>query len=277
MTTGSEQYEFTIVQYGTRQGHRAEVFLNYHVHGQPDAPIGMDYFVWVARNENRTVLFDTGFSVQGGANRNRTFVAEIPDVYAALGVDMAAEQTLVVTHAHYDHIGNLAAFPNARIVIAQSELDFWLSAMADRAQFAWSTEPEELDALRTALEEGRVTAFEGSIEVAPGIEVIEVGGHTPGQAIARIATSEGEVLLASDALHYYEEFEEDMPFAYVADLPAMYAGFDRIRELLDGGVQHLVSGHDPDTLTRFTMVREGPLAGIAATIGTRIGTSRKDA
>jgi glyoxylase-like metal-dependent hydrolase (beta-lactamase superfamily II) len=268
-----EQYEFTVVKYGTRHGHRSEVYLNYHVHGQPDGPIDMDYFVWVARNENRTILFDTGFSVQGGANRNRTFVAEIPDIYDALGVDMSAEQTLVVTHAHYDHIGNLAAFPKAQIVIAQAELDFWLSSMGTRAQFRWSTEPEEIDALRQALDEGRVTAFEGSFEVAPGIELIEVGGHTPGQAIARIATSEGDVLLASDALHYYEEFEEDMPFAYVADLPAMYAGFDRIRELLDSGVQHLVSGHDPDTLNRFTLVEEGPLAGISATIGTL----RKDA
>jgi glyoxylase-like metal-dependent hydrolase (beta-lactamase superfamily II) len=264
----SEQYEFTVVKYGTRHGHRSEVYLNYHVHGQPDGPIDMDYFVWVARNENRTILFDTGFSVQGGANRNRTFVAEIPDIYAALGIDMAAEQTVVVTHAHYDHIGNLAAFPEARIVIAQAELDFWLSSMAERAQFRWSTEPEELDALRAALDEGRVTAFSGSTEVAPGIELIEVGGHTPGQAIARIATSEGDVILASDALHYYEEFEEDMPFAYVADLPAMYSGFDRIRELLDSGAQHLVSGHDPDTLNRFSMVQKGPLAGISATIGT---------
>jgi glyoxylase-like metal-dependent hydrolase (beta-lactamase superfamily II) len=266
-------YEFTIAKYGTRHGHRAEVYLNYHVHGQPDGPIDMDYFVWMARNDERTILFDTGFSVQGGANRNRTFVAEIPDIYAALGVDMAAEQTIVVTHAHYDHIGNLAAFPKAQIVIAQSELDFWLSSMGERAQFAWSTEPEEIDGLRTAIDEGRVTTFTGGYDLAPGIRLVEVGGHTPGQSIALIDTDEGEVLLASDAIHYYEEYEDDMPFAFVADLPGMYAGFDRIRELMDSGVAHLVCGHDPDTLNRFTVVTDGPLAGISATIGT----SGKDA
>ncbi|GAA2243823.1 N-acyl homoserine lactonase family protein [Herbiconiux moechotypicola] len=266
MSAGSE-YEFTIVKYGTRHGHRAEVFLNYHVHGLPDSPIDMDYFVWIARNAERTVLFDTGFSPAGAENRNRTFVAEVASVYAALGIDVEAPQTLVVTHAHYDHIGNLALFPKAQIVIAQAELDFWLSAMGTRVQFAWSTEPEEIDALRAALDEGRVTAFTGSYEVAPGIELIEVGGHTPGQAIARISTSEGEVLLASDAVHYYEELDDDMPFAFVADLPAMYSGFDRIRDLLDAGVRHLVCGHDPGTLDRFTPVTSGPLAGIAATIG----------
>ncbi|WP_440707902.1 N-acyl homoserine lactonase family protein [Herbiconiux sp. YIM B11900] len=263
-----DPYEFTIVKYGTRHGHRAEVYLNYHLHGEPDGPIDMDYFVWVARNAERTVLFDTGFSEQGGANRNRSFVARIADIYAALGIDMQAEQTIVVTHAHYDHIGNLASFPNARIVIAQAELDFWLSQMGTRRQFRWSTEPEEIDALRAALDEGRVTAFSGRHEVAPGIELLEVGGHTPGQAIALIDTAEGRVLLASDAVHYYEELEDDMPFAFVADLPKMYAGFDRIHELLAGGVEHLVCGHDPSTLDRFTVVQDGPLAGIAATIGT---------
>jgi hypothetical protein len=84
-----------------------------------------------------------------------------------------------------------------------------------------------------------------------------------------VATNEGTVLLASDAMHYYEELEADMPFAFVADLPAMYVGFDTITELVSSGqVAHLVSGHDPDTLSRFTPVTDGELAGIAATIGS---------
>lgn len=264
----SEQYEFIIAKYGTRRGHRAEVYLNYGIYGQPDGPIDMDYFVWVIRNRDRTVLVDTGFSPAGGANRNRTFVKDLPSIYEALGIDTTAEVTLVVTHAHYDHIGNLALFPNAQIVIAQAEYDFWTSEMGMRAQFRWSTEQEEIDALRAAHGEGRVRTFAGSLSLAPGIELLEVGGHTPGQSVVRVATSEGDVLLASDAVHYYEEFEADLPFAFVADLPKMYAGFDRIRELLASGVQHLVCGHDPDTLNRFRLVEDGPLAGIAATIGT---------
>jgi len=265
----SDEYEVVIAQYGTRQGHRAEVYLNYGIYGQADGPIGMDYFVWVIRNAERTILVDVGFSEVGGIrNRGRSFVRSPEQIYADLGIDLAGEQTIVVTHAHYDHIGNLDKFPSSRIVIAESEYEFWASAMGSRAQFRWSTEPEELDALQAARAAGRVTTFSGSIEVAPGVEVIEIGGHTPGISVVRVQTADGPVLLASDTVHYYEEYEDDMPFAYVADLPRMYRGFDIIRGWVeDGSVAHLVSGHDPDTLNRFARIETGPLAGIAATIG----------
>ena len=64
------------------------------------------------------------------------------------------------------------------------------------------------------------------------------------------------------------ELEADKPFAFVADLPAMYAGFDTVAQLVaDGVASHVVTGHDPATLDRFTPVTQGRLAGLAATIG----------
>ena len=267
--TASDEYEVLIAQYGTRQGHRAEVYLNYGIYGQPDAPIGMDYFVWIIRNSERTILVDVGFSEAGGENRKRTFVRAPEQIYADLGIDVDGEQTIIVTHAHYDHIGNLDKFRNSRIIIAASEYAFWDSPMGRRAQFAWSTEDEEIDGLRAAYREGRVTTFTDRLDVAPGIELIEVGGHTPGMSVVKVRTADGVVLLASDTIHYYEEYEDDLPFAYVADLPGMYGGFDLIHGMVESGeVQHVVPGHDPDTLNRFTRIETGPLAGIAATIGS---------
>src|SRR2546429_9262 len=46
--TMSEQYEVLAVRYGTRQASAAEVFLNYHAYREPDRPLVMDYFFWVA-------------------------------------------------------------------------------------------------------------------------------------------------------------------------------------------------------------------------------------
>jgi glyoxylase-like metal-dependent hydrolase (beta-lactamase superfamily II) len=273
----SAQYEVVIVKYGTRQGHKSEVYLNHHVYGRPDEPIGMDYFVWVIRNAERTIVVDTGFSRAGGDNRNRTFLLQPAEALAHFGVLPEDAPPVLVTHAHYDHIGNLDHFDRSPVTISRAEYEFWTSPLAERAQFHYSVEDAELDALRAAHADGRLRTFDGEIEIAPGVTMRQVGGHTPGQSIVLVDTAEGRVLLASDAVHYYEEYDDDMPFAFVADLPAMYSGFDLIRSLVDSGeVAHVVSGHDPDTLNRFTPVIDGPLAGLAATIGRTTATHQKE-
>ena len=78
-----------------------------------------------------------------------------------------------------------------------------------------------------------------------------MGGHTPGQAIVTVATAAGPVILASDAVHYYEELERDRPFATVANLAEMYAAFDQIRELGTEPGARVVAGHDPLVAERF--------------------------
>jgi len=265
----ADTYRVTIVKYGERFTHKSDVYLNHHIYGQDDDPIGMDYFIWVIQNSERTIIVDTGFSKHGGEVRKRTFVIDPALAYDALGVDREASPVVVVTHAHYDHIGNLGLFPTSELVLASSEFEFWTGPLATRRQFHHSVEDEEIATLAAAEAEGRVRRYDGSLELAPGVTVLEVGGHTPGQSVVIVQTTEGPVLLASDSIHYYEELEQDMPFAFVADLPAMYAGFDTINAMVASGqVTHVVSGHDPSTLSRFRPVTDGELAGIAATIGT---------
>ena len=264
----SSTYEVLLVRYGTRRTVRSEVFLNYGLYGEPDGPIGMDYFFWIARNHEHAVVVDTGFSETGGRNRQRTTLVRPPAAFAALGVRPEDEPTVVVTHAHYDHIGNLDYFDRSPVVIARAELDFWSAPCSRQVLFHHSVEDAELDVLSKAVADGRVESFAEGTEVAPGIEVIRVGGHTPGQSIVVVQTVDGPVLLASDAVHYYEECDRDMPFVSVADPPAMYAGFDTVREMVaTGRAQHVVSGHDPRTFERFRPDEDGPLAGNVALIG----------
>jgi glyoxylase-like metal-dependent hydrolase (beta-lactamase superfamily II) len=261
-------WEVTIATYGRRHTVRSDVFLNHHLYGEPDGPIGMDYFVWVLRSGTDTIVVDTGFSPSGGAARGRELLVQPRELFDALDVDPAAGPTVVVTHAHYDHIGSLDLFSESPVVLARRELEFWTGPMAEKLLFRHSVDTADLDELTRVVRQGRAVLFDDRYRLAPGIELIEVGGHTPGQSMVLVDTADGRVLLTSDAMHYYEELDREMPFTSVVDIAGMYAAFERIKELVaSGSVRHVVSGHDPDTLRR--LIPEIDPDQTMATIGGR--------
>ena len=258
-------YEVLAVRYGTRLTRRSEVFLHYEVYGEPDAETRMDYFFWVARRPGHTVLIDCGFNELSGARRGRTMLCPPPAALDRLGIAPGDVGSVILTHAHYDHIGNLGSFPAAELVMAEREYAFWTGPLASRPLFATSAEAEDIELLRGAWQAGRVRLVSERERITDGIEVVEVGGHTPWQLIVLVTAGRGEVVIASDALHYYEEMALDRPFAHVTDLPAMYACYGLLRGLADGGGHEIVAGHDPDVMRRFPEAAEGA-AGLAVRI-----------
>ena len=83
-----------------------------------------------------TIVVDCGFDPEVGARRGRTCLCAPLEALRALGVEPESVSTVVVTHLHYDHIGNLAAFPAATLIVPRRELDFWTGPIAARFQFA---------------------------------------------------------------------------------------------------------------------------------------------
>lgn len=245
MPVGSEAYEVLAVRYGTRQTSAADVFLSYPVYGEQDRPLGMDYFFWVARSPSRTIVVDSGFSPEGGAARRRTTLMDMATALRAAGVNPDDVGQVVVTHAHYDHIGGLPAFRAAEVIMTRSEYEFWTGPLGERTLFAHHTEAAEIGHLRSLRAAGRLTLTGRSHQVAPGITLTEVGGHTPGQAVVTVDGGPGRIVLASDAVHYYEELERDRPFATVVNLADMYAAFDQIREMEQDAGTRVIAGHDP--------------------------------
>jgi glyoxylase-like metal-dependent hydrolase (beta-lactamase superfamily II) len=252
MSAASQARQVLAVKYGHRVTTRAESYLNFHLYGEPDADLDIDYYFWVIR-DGGVVLVDTGFAPEAGDRRRRAHYATPAEALPELGIDPDDVAAIVITHAHWDHTGNVRQFPRAQLVMTEAEYAFWTSSLAARAQFAAHCEPEEIALLRRARAEGRLTLFTGQHTVAPGIELTEVGGHTPGQLIASVTTRDGgAVVLASDALHFYEEVERDRPFAVLADLPGMYRAYDTLAQLATQPRTHLVAGHDPLVRARFT-------------------------
>jgi glyoxylase-like metal-dependent hydrolase (beta-lactamase superfamily II) len=262
----SPPYEVLAVRYATRETTRSETFYRYGSYGEPDAPIRMDYFFWVLRSEESTVLVDTGFDPVVGERRGRTCLCPPVEALDRLGIAPESVAQVILTHLHYDHTGNLAAFPHAELAVQRRELEFWSGPLATRAQFAVHVEPGEIAYVLAARGEGRVRCLDGDELVGPGISAFCVGGHTPGQQVTVVDAARGPVVLASDAVHYYEELERDRPFEILVDLEEAYRAYDTVRGLAERPGAVLVAGHDPAVLDRFPALDDSS-DGLAVRVG----------
>ncbi|HEY7965701.1 MAG TPA: N-acyl homoserine lactonase family protein [Solirubrobacteraceae bacterium] len=252
-------YEVIAIRYGSLTALKSELYYRHASYGEPDGEVEMAYWFWILRDGSETILVDTGFAPEAGARRGRTCLRAPLDALRDVGIEPGDVSTVIVTHMHYDHIGNLAAFPHARLTVPRRELDFWTSPTARRAQFASHVEEAEVEQLERAARDGRVRLLDGVEEIREGITAHCVGGHSPGQQVTIVETGSGVVALASDAVHFYEELELDRPFGVIADLERMYAAYDLLRELGGSGAV-LVPGHDPQVASRYPALGTGPSA-----------------
>ena len=110
----------------------------------------------------------------------------------------------------------------------------------------------------------KVRFHNGDVELAPGLSLHHIGGHTRGLQVVRVDTGSGIVVLASDATHYYANMDEERPFPIVLDVGKMIDGYDILRELAgEDGV--IVPGHDPLVFERFPSATSA-LSGIAVSL-----------
>jgi glyoxylase-like metal-dependent hydrolase (beta-lactamase superfamily II) len=240
------------VRYARRDARRAEHFYGPDPPDPHDAPMPMDYYLWAVTGDDAPpVVVDAGFRPETARRRGREMVADPIAVLGELGVDAAEVRDVVLTHLHYDHSGYLGAFPRARFWVQDVEVAFWTGRHAARGEIGRIVDPPDVVELVRLNFERRVRFVDGDEEMAPGISMHRVGGHSPGLQVVRVATARGPVVLASDAAHFYANLELDRPYAIVHSLPGMYDAFDRVRALADGDDARIVPGHDPIVLERF--------------------------
>ena len=251
-------YEVIAVRYGTLLARRSDLYLHWDVYGEPDGDERLDYFFYILRRGGDAIVLDTGFHPDEGERRGRACLMHPRDALTSLGIDPTDVSRVIVSHLHYDHIGNLDLFARARFFVPERELSFWTSDIARHPQFSRHVEDAAISQLVDLDRQGRVDRSDGRQELAPGIRAITVAGHSPGQQVFAVETAGDPIVLASDAAHFYEELEYDRPFGIVVNLLEMYRAYETLRELHTELGAVVVPGHDPRVTERFEALPSSP-------------------
>jgi glyoxylase-like metal-dependent hydrolase (beta-lactamase superfamily II) len=154
-------------------------------------------------------------------------------------------ENVVLAHLHYDHAGTVDQFPRARFQLQDKEMAYATGRWMTYGQFGHSFEPDDICHLVRALYDGRMAFVDGEAEIAPGITLHHIGGHTAGVQCMRVWTERGWVVLASDTSHYYEHFEKYRVFPTTFNLGDVMKGYETLRRLADS-MHHIVFETTPN-------------------------------
>ncbi|MEO1640087.1 MAG: N-acyl homoserine lactonase family protein [Pseudomonadota bacterium] len=241
-------WEVHAVKYADRNARtRGDSFIFDDNH---DAPHAMDYFMWVLRRGEEVILVDSGYDDAEAAARDRPIRLDPGVALAPLGLKPEDITTLVVTHLHYDHAGGLHLFPNATLHLQAAEMAFATGPCMCHGTLRMPFTAGHICEAVQRLYAGKLIFHNGDAEVADGVTVHCVGGHSRGLQCVRVRTEAGWLVLASDAAHYYENFEARKPFPIVVDLQNMLDGFDMLYRLASAP-SLIIPGHDPLVRARF--------------------------
>ncbi len=239
----SQQYEIFAIRYATMSPRTPQMnFLSPDPHETTASDL--DYFVWLIRGGGRDILVDTGFNAVAAKERSRQLTINPADALAAFGVSADSICDVVVTHLHYDHAGNLDRFPNARFHLQDREMSYATGRCMCHGALRHPFSVEDVTLMVRHVYSERVVFHRGDGEVAPGVTLHHVGGHSDGLQIVRVATARGPVVLASDAAHYYANLHRRSPFPIVYNVGDMIEGWTTA-ERLAGHPDRVIPGHDP--------------------------------
>ena len=242
----SIEYEVYALKYAHHERRAAENFIGGDPH---DGPMPLDYFVWLIRGAGREIVVDTGFSAAMARKRGRHHLRCPAQALGLLGVDATRVKEVVITHLHYDHVGNFELFPSATLHLQELEMRYATGRYMCSECFRGAFEAEDVAGMVRRVFDGRVRFHDGDSEIAPGVSLHLVGGHTLGLQVVRVATRSGPLVLASDASHFYANMEQQRPFPIVWSVADMIDGYARMRALVEGPGR-IIPGHDPLVMAR---------------------------
>ncbi len=249
-------YEAYAVRFGTLPQFRvAGLVAGADQSRRMDIPV----MVWLLKGSNgRRVLVDSGFHRKKFVDQWKVVDFRTPaDAVAAAGVKAEEITDIIISHAHWDHVGGVELFPKATIWIQREEYAYYTGDAWHARNTHGGIDEEDMLALVRINTQGRLRFVDGDDEEPiPGIRCYTGGKHTWTSQYVGVQTAGGTAVFTSDNMYLYENMEKRAPIAQTLDPAANLKAQERIRTLASEPTL-IVPGHDPAVFERYPRVAEG--------------------
>jgi len=226
------------------------------VGGPKDVKVDIAMVVWLIRGGGHTILFDSGF-------HRDTFTKYFPmqdylrpdEAVKTAGVAPDQVTDVVISHAHWDHMGGLDLFPKAQVWIQKDEYRYYTMDAWQPGGNHGGIDREDVKELLRANTEGRLHLVDGdNVEIFPGIRAFTGSRHTFASQYLQVQGTPTYVL-ASDNAYFYLNLEKHLASATFSesDHAANIAQQARMIELA-GSPDRVIPGHDSLQFQKFPTV-----------------------
>ena len=255
---GSPQYSIQAIRYASAEGEVAGLVM-----GAPKGEkISIAMVVWLIRGGGHNILFDSGY-------HRDTFLKYFPsteyirpdEAVKLAGVAPEEVTDIVISHAHWDHLGGIDLFPKATVWIQKEEFRYYTGDAWQPGGNHGGIDPEDVRQLVKLNTERRLHLVDGdNVEIFPGIRAYTGARHTFASQYLRV-DGNPPFVLASDNCYLYRNLAEHKASATFseADQAANLKNQARMIELA-GSADRVVPGHDMLQFQKFPT--EGRIAKI---------------
>jgi glyoxylase-like metal-dependent hydrolase (beta-lactamase superfamily II) len=237
------EYSIEAIRYGVSPGVPVGALV---VGGPMTEKVDVDFVVWLIRGGGRNILFDSGFHRERWFKQwNITDYLQPDEAVRQAGVKPEDVTDVVISHAHWDHMGGIDLFPKATVWIQKDEFRYYTSDAWQAGGQHGGIDPDDVQQLVKLNTEGRLRLVDGdNVEIIPGIRVYVGSRHTFASEYLRVDGKQPYVL-ASDNVYFYRNLSEHKASATFsdADHPANIKAQERMIQLA-GSVDRVVPGHD---------------------------------
>jgi glyoxylase-like metal-dependent hydrolase (beta-lactamase superfamily II) len=254
----SPEYSIQAIRYASAEGEVAGLVM-----GAPKGEkISIAMVVWLIRGGGHNILFDSGY-------HRDTFLKYFPateyirpdQAVKLANVEPEEITDIVISHAHWDHLGGIDLFPKATVWIQKEEFRYYTGDAWQPGGNHGGIDPEDVRQLVKLNTEGRLRLVDGdNVEIFPGIRAYTGARHTFASQYLRV-DGNPPFVLASDNCYLYRNLAEHKASATFseADQAANLKNQARMIELA-GSADRVVPGHDMLQFQKFPT--EGRIAKI---------------